>query len=195
MSSVKNIDAYIDTLDTYVDEMKEETARLSSMIESLNNKIKEIEAEKEQLIKEQNEPKFEVAQDEKYYFVDFYSRGCNLAVTSDVYVNNFGDKERVEQNNCFKTKERAEEVLDKIKFLLKLERLHDIYCPNYKPNWHEESGSIKYCITYDTSRAKWDSCNAQIMKDAIQVYFPTDEIAQKVCDILNSEEQNNESNA
>ena len=78
---------------------------------------------------------------------------------------------------------------------MKLERLHDIYCPNYKPNWHEESGSIKHCIAYDTSRAKWDSCNAQIMEDAIQVYFPTDEIAQKVCDILNREEQNNESNA
>lgn len=193
MSSVKNIDAYIDTLDTYVDEMKEETARLSGMIESLNNKIKETEAEKEQLIKEQNEPKIEIAQDEKYYFVDFYSRGYNLAVTSDVYVDNFGDKDRVNQNNCFKTKERAKEVLDKIKFLLKLERLHDIYCPDYKPDWG--SDSVKHCIAYDTSRAKWDSCNAQIMEDAIQVYFPTDEIAQKVCDILNKEEQNNESNA
>lgn len=188
MSSVKNIDAYIDTLDTYVDEMKEETARLSGMIESLNNKIKETEAEKEQLIKEQNEPKFEIAQDKKYYFVDFYSRGCNLAVTSDVYVDNFGDKDRVNQNNCFKTKERAKEVLDKIKFLLNLERLHDIYCPNYKPNWHEESGSLKHYVYYDTSEAKWYPCNTQIMEDAIQVYFPTDEIAQKVCDILNSEE-------
>lgn len=189
MSSVKNIDAYIDTLDTYIDEMKEETARLSGMIESLNNKIKETEAEKEQLIKEQNELKFEIAQDEKYYFVDFYSRGCNLAVTSDVYVDAFGDKDRVNQNNCFKTKERAKEVLDKIKFLLKLERLHDIYCPNYKPNWNGDSFSLKHYVCYDTSREKWDSCNAQIMEDAIQVYFPTDEIAQKVCDILNKERE------
>lgn len=185
MSSVKNIDAYIDTLGTYVDEMKEETARLSGMIESLNNKIKETEAEKEQLIKEQNEPKFEIAHDEKYYFVDFHSRGCNLFVTSDVYVGALGDKLRVEQNNCFKTKERAEEVADKIKFLLKLERLHDIYCPNYKPNW--DSLDKKYFVWYSHDWHRYICSECTRSESAQLTYFPTAAIVQKVCDILNKE--------
>lgn len=194
MSNINvNVENCLNSLDTYIDVLKEESAKLSNMITKLNDKIQEVETKKEQLIKEQNEPKFEIAQDEKYYFVDFNSRGCNSAITSDVYVGALGDKLRVEQNNCFKTKERAREVLDKIELLLKLERLHDIYCPNYMPDW--ETDSVKYCIAYDTSRAKWDSCNVQIMEDAIQVYFPTDEIAQKVCDALNREEQNSESNA
>lgn len=183
MSSVKNIDAYINSLDTYVNEMKEETAKLSGMIAKLNDKIQEIEAEKEQLIKEQNELKFEIAQDEKYYFVDFYSRGYNLAVTSDVYVDNFGDKARVDQNNCFKTKERAKEVLDKIELLLKLERLHDIYCPDYKA---EDDGSDKYRIVFCDGMYQWEQDNYTI--DFLSVYFPTETIVQQVCDILNREE-------
>ena len=187
---MNNIEAYINSLDAYIDVLKEETAKLSSMIEKLNDKIQEVETKKEQLIKEQNEPKFEITQDEKYYFVDFNSRGCNSAVTSDVYVGAVGDKFRVDQNNCFKTKERAEEVLNKIKFLLKLERLHDIYCPDYKPNWNRES--LKYYVAYDTSKEKWYSCCIRVMEDAVQVYFPTEDIARKVCDALNREEQNSE---
>lgn len=183
---MSNIEAYMNSLDTYIDVLKEEIVRLSDMIAKLNDKIQEAETKKEQLIKEQNEPKFKITQDEKYYFVDFDSRGCNLAVTSHVYVNVWADKARVAQNNCFKTEKRAKEVLDKIKFLLKLERLHDIYCPDYKPNWG--SDSVKHYVCYDTSKEKWCSCCVRVMEEAIQVYFPAYEIAQKVCDILNGEE-------
>lgn len=182
-----NAEAYINSLDTYIDVMKEETAKLSGMIAKLNDKIQEIEAAKEQLIKEQSEPKFTITHDEKYYFVDFYARGCNLNVTSDVYVDVLADRARVNQNNCFKTETRAKEVLDKIKLLLKLERLHDIYCPDYKPDW---GSNFSNCyVGYDTSKEKWCSCYVRTMEDAVQVYFPTDEIAQKICDILNSKEQ------
>lgn len=190
---MSNIEAYMNSLDTYIDVLKEESAKLSNMIAKLNDKIQEAEIKKEQLIKEQNEPEFKIAHDEKYYFVDFDSRGCNLNVTSDIYKNVLCDKARVAQNNCFKTKERAEEVLNKIKFLLKLERLHDIYCPDYKPNWNRES--LKYYVAYDTSKEKWCSCCIRVMEDAVQVYFPTQDIAQKVYDALNREEQNSESNA
>ena len=61
------------------------------------------------------------------------------------------DKLNFENNNYFLTKERAEEVADKIKFLLKLERLHDIYCPDYKPNWNNEWES-KFYIFYKVVR-------------------------------------------
>ena len=173
-------------LDTYIDVLKEESVRLSNMIAKLNDKIQETE----KLIKEQNEPKFELAQDEKYYFINFLLKGLCLTVQEDIYVNALRDRARVNQNNCFKTEKRAKEVLNKIELLLKQERLHDIYCPDYKPNWG--SDSLKYYIDYDTSKEKWCSCYVRVMEDAIQVYFPAHEIAQKVCDILNREEQNNE---
>ena len=178
-----NAEAYINSLDTYIDVMKEETAKLSGMIAKLNDKIQEIEAEKERLIKEQNKSKFELAQNEKYYFINFLARGYCLAVQKDIYVAALGDRARVDQNNCFKTEKRAKEVLDKIELLLKLERLHDIYCPNYMPDWGADS--VKHYVCYDTSKEKWCSRCVQVMEDAIQVYFPAYEIAQKVCDILN----------
>lgn len=190
-----NVENCLNSLDTYIDVLRKESAKLSGMIEKLNNKIKEVEATKEQLIKEQNEPKFEITQDEKYYFVAFNSRGCNLAVTSDVYVNVWADKDRVAQNNCFKTKERAKEVLDKIRFLLKLERLHDIYCPNYTPDWEEDNNTYRYFVYYDNANGVYYVTRQINAIFPSTVYFPTEKIAQKVCDILNREEQNSESNA
>jgi len=154
----------------------------------LEGRIKQLEAVINKT-ETDSEPKFEIAQDERYYFIDFYFKGCSLNVRSDVYANVLVDRARVDRNNCFKTEERAKEVIDKINLLLKLERLHDIYCPNYKPNWNEDSFSLKHYVRYNTSEAKWYSYDAQIMEDTIQVYFPTKEIAQKVCDILNKERE------
>ena len=148
-----NAEDYINSLDTYIDVLKGESARLSNMIAKLNDKIQEVETEKEQLIKEQNEPKFEITQDEEYYFINFLARGSVLMVQKDIYVAALGDKARVDQNNCFKTEKRAKEVLDKIKFLLKLERLHDIYCPDYKA---EDDGNNKYRIVFCDGMYQWE---------------------------------------
>ncbi len=182
-----NVEAYINSLDTYIDVMKEETAKLSGMIAKLNDIIQEIEAEKERLIKEQNKSKFELAQNEKYYFINFLARGSCLVVQKDIYVAALGDRARVDQNNCFKTEKIAKEVLDKINLLLKLERLHDIYCPDYKA---EDDGNDKYRIVFCDGMYQWEQDDYTI--DFLSVYFPTEEIAQNVCDILNSEEQSNE---
>ena len=187
MDDMKNIDTYIDVLNTSIDEAKEEVAKLSSMVAKLNDKIKEVEAEKEQLIKEQNEPKFELTQNEKYFFIDFLVRGAGLAVQKDINVNALGDRARENQNNCFKTKERAEEVLNKIKLLLKLERLHDIYCPDYTPDWRHYHIDKYYVYCNKRMTVKWHYAKCEDIKTT-NVYFPTEEIAEKVCDILNAEE-------
>ena len=55
-----NVENCLNSLDTYIDVLKEESAKLSNMITKLNDKIQEVETKKEQLIKEQNEPKFEI---------------------------------------------------------------------------------------------------------------------------------------
>lgn len=174
-----------------IEQLEERIAQLTELVKSGRETIKSMEAalraaeeERDRLAdqRRENEPKFEIAQGENYYFVNFYDRGCNLNVTSDVYVNAFGDRARVDQNNCFTTEERAKEVLDKIKFLLKLERLHDIYCPDYKA---EDDGNDKYRIVFCDGMYQWEQDNYTV--DFLSVYFPTEEIAQKVCAILNKE--------
>jgi len=182
-----NAEAYINSLDTYIDVLREESTRLSNMITKLNDEIQEAETKKEQLVKEQNEPKFKITRDEKYYFVDFRFPGCKLDVKSDVYMDALIDKNRVDQNNCFKTKERAKEVLDKIELLLKLERLHDIYCPDYKPDWVRADD--KHYALYDKQNNKYVCDSTTGWSEATTVFFPTEEIAQKVCDILNKERE------
>ena len=84
--------------------------------------------------------------------------------------------------------ERDEEVADKINFLLKLERLHDIYCPDYVPDWQDNAR--KYYVFYGEKDSTYyvGGCLAADRKPC--VYFPTTEIAQKVCDILNGKTKN-----
>lgn len=96
------------------------------------------------------------------------------------------DDDRFDNNNYFKTPERAHEVADKINFLLKLERLHDTFCPDC------ENG--RYYIFQNTESGRY--CYGYIRNVPIthptSVMFPSEEIAYKVCDILNKECENNE---
>ena len=87
------------------------------------------------------------------------------------------------------SKERAEEVTDKIKFLLKLERLHDIYCPDYKPNWNNEWES-KFYIFYNICYKKYQYSVSYWTPHCLNIYFNSEETAEKVCEILNKEEEN-----
>lgn len=159
------------------------TAEMKQELDKLNERVKQLEAE---LKKAESEPKFEIARSENYYFVDFCAKGYNLNVMSDVYIGGL-DRARVDQNNCFHTEERAQEVCDKIKLLLKLERLHDVFCPDYKPNWEEDNNTRRYYVYYDNANGvyyiDW-GINAIYPST---VYFPTEEIASKVCRLLNEE--------
>jgi hypothetical protein len=161
------------------EEMKQELDRL-------NKCIKHLETE---LSKTENEPKFErLSHGEPYYYI--YGNNMEVAVASDD--SDYTSEVCYVHNNYFHTKKRAQEVAEKIKFLLRLERLHDIYCPNYKPNW-EENDEHKYCVCYDGVDNKYFvDWQAHCIPHS-DVFFPTEEIAQKACDILNEkpEEQDN----
>lgn len=101
----------------------------------------------------------------------------NYAEMNDEY-----DRKCVDTNNYFHTKERAEEVLNKIKMLLRLERLHDMFCPDYKPS----SRDYKYFVSYNLPEEKW-LVNCTSFDNRPNVYFPSQEIARQVADILNQE--------
>ena len=145
------------------------------IIKANENEIKKLEAEKER-------PK-------KYYTVtaDSYN-GIFVKEYIEEYMR--FDKSNFENNNYFLTKERAEEVADKIKFLLKLERLHDTFCPDYKPYW-DNNWTQKFYVLFDNRKRKYTNARAfSVVDNHTTVYFDSEQTANKVCEILNKEIEN-----
>lgn len=143
-----------------LDELGKEIPELIKEVETYKATIEEYKAAMEKLKAEVKKTTFErVEKGEKYYF---------------------------KNNNYFLTKERAEEVADKINFLLKLERLHDIYCPDYEPDWEDGKDECKWFIRFDAKNKEYLAFWTTIYRDAT-VYFDSKETAKKVCEILNKE--------
>lgn len=96
------------------------------------------------------------------------------------------DKLTISSGNCFPARERAEQVADKMRLLLRLEQLHDMLCPDYVPDFG--SGEATYCLYYDYSSSHWAAegwydCNCRVNGP----YFDTLENAEKAAEILNKE--------
>lgn len=136
--------------------------------------------------KVEKEPTFKrVREGEKYYTV---ATDSHKRFSVEKYTERHMDfnESSFKNNNYFHTKERVEEVADKMKFLLKLERLHDTYCPNYKPDW-TDGGERKYFIYFFTPQSEYNFEWCVAKQDKLEVYFPTKKIARKVCAELNKE--------
>lgn len=151
----------------------------------LEGRVKQLEAVINK-VETDSEPKFErVEKNDCYYSVQL-DNSCQVIIRREEYCH--VDNNCYNLPNYFHTKERAQEVLDEIKFLLKLERLHDIYCPDYKPD-RDDKYTKKYYIFENNLGAQsfWAYGINTATRNSNTVYFPTEEIAQKVCDILNKE--------
>lgn len=177
-----------------IEKLEERIAQLTELvktgtetIESLKETLKTVEKERDRLAEErrEREPKFErVGIGESYFYVFLNDYGAFIVKGTES--NELLDRELYKTNNYFHTKERAQKVADKINLLLKLERLHDIYCPNYVPNWDNED-ERKYVVYYDNQSKCYKINSFYVTEYKPDVAFPTSEIAQKVCDILNEE--------
>lgn len=170
-----------------IEQLEERIAQLTELVKSERETIKSMEAalraaeeERDRLAdqRREQESKFErVAKGEIYFSIT-----GELDVIRSIEGGYSVDNNKYNANNYFYTKERAQEVADKINFLLKIERLHDIYCRDYKA---EDDGNDKYRIVFCDGMYQWEQDNYTV--DFLSVYFPTEEIAQKVCAILNKE--------
>lgn len=136
------------------------------------------------------EPKFERAKNLECYFMISFADGKARADTSCECYDEL-DNSRYDNNNYFKTSERTQEVADKINFLLKLERLHDTLCPDFVPDW-DDFNSCKYMILYDHDHKIYKYMYCYSTEQRTLAFFPSEKIAQKVCDILNKERENND---
>lgn len=183
-----------------IEKLNERIAQLTDLVKSgeetisaTKEMLKLAEQERDRLAdqRRESEPKFERVEIRKPY----WSVGMTPKAEPRCYREGFEYYEQFhrncfDNNNYFHTEERAKEVANKINLLLKLERLHDIYCPNYVPDWRN-CWLSKYYIYQDKSDKSmgniWIYSAVSADSDAVQVYFPTEEIAKKVCDILNAE--------
>lgn len=138
---------------------------------------KEAEAQKKQ-----EEPKpWKPEAGEEYFFVN-----NDLSIYCFCNYNGEEDRYNFEIGNCFRTGERAEQVAEKMRLLLRLEQLHDMLCPDYEPDFG--SGEATYCLYYDYSSSHWAAegwydCNCRVNGP----YFDTLENAEKAAEILNKE--------
>lgn len=159
---------------------------LKSLIENCKKTIESSEKEIEML--KAKKPTFErVEEGEEYYSIEKNITGkfVSYPLTEE---NISFDKNYFKNNNYFHTKERADEVADKINFLLKLERLHDTFCPDYKPDWND--GSLKWYVYFDCMDKKYISNWTAYSNEHAMVSFDSLESACKVCEILNKELEN-----
>lgn len=178
-----------------IEKLNERIAQLTDLVKSgeetisaTKEMLKLAEQERDRLAdqRRESEPKFErVAKYEKYYSLVFNS-DAQTTQCIERGEHCYDDTDCYESNNYFHTEERAKEVADKINLLLKLERLHDTFCPEYVPDWnnHDEN---KYSVFYDYHYRRYCASSYNGIEYKINVFFATREIAQKVCDILNAE--------
>ena len=101
-----------------------------------------------------------------YYFVD-----ANCAIDNNVWDDDDFECELLYSNNLFKTKEG-----------------HDEYCPDFKPCFEGPGLRKNYVVYYDYILHKWRYDYFSKITNKHDVYFDSEESAQKMCDVLNNEE-------
>ena len=154
----------------------------AEFLEKLEELHKEAEAQKEQ---EELKP-WKPGAGEEYFFVDndFCAHSfCNYDDEVDNY--NF------EIGNCFRTGERAEQVAEKMRLLLRLEQLHDMLCPDYEPDWSNED-EHKFYLFYDRKTGNWKYTYWSAFDFRVGEYFDTEKNAEKAAEILNKELEESE---
>lgn len=167
---------------------EERITKLEEMLKELQNELNSLKSESKE--PEKKEDTFERAKSgEKYYNICLKD---TISALAQFEVESFSSYNAncFSNNNYFKTVERAKEVKSKIKLLLKLERLYDTFCPDYKPDWNDIYCECKYFIEFDTEKDSYD-WNYSTAYNNGGVYFPSKDIALKVCDILNEELERN----
>ena len=163
--------------------MKDIEKKMEALKAEFWGKLEELQKEAEAQ-KKQEEPKpWKPERGEKYFTIE-----NRFDVVQYTYCEDGIDESNIQFGNCFRTKERAEQVAEKMRLLLRIEQLHDMLCPDYVPDFG--SGEATYCLYYDYSSSHWAAegwydCNCRVNGP----YFDTLENAEKAAEILNKEKR------
>lgn len=149
----------------------------AEFLEKLEELQKEAEAQKEQ---EELKP-WKPEAGEEYFFIN-----NDLSIYCFCSYNGKSDRYNFEIGNCFRTRERAEQVAEKMRLLLRLEQLHDMICPDYVPDY-EDDDEVKYHVYFGHSRGRYDISRSIRWENPCMAVFDTEENAEKAAEILNKE--------
>lgn len=117
---------------------------------------------------------------EKYFYVSQSGR-----VIQEMFTEHRTDIARKNFGNFFRTRERAEQVAEKMRLLLRLEQLHDMLCPDYVPDWG--SDEAKFYVYFSHIQNNWSVSCSTAWWYPCMVVFDTEKNAQKAAEILNKE--------
>lgn len=116
---------------------------------------------------------------------EYFTIENGVDVVRYIYIGDDIDESCILSGNYFPTRERVEQVAEKMRLLLRLEQLHDMLCPDYVPDW--EGDRLKFQIYFSHSQGEYGkSCSTGIESPCMAV-FDTEENAEKAAEILNKE--------
>lgn len=148
--------------------------KLEALKVEFSGKLEELKKEAE-MQKKHEEWKF----GEKYFYISQSGR-----VIQEMFTEHRTDIARKNFGNFFPTKERAEQVAEKMRLLLRLEQLHDQLCPGYQPDW---DGTAKFLVAFDHTDGKMQAFFDRSSGESTLVYFRDVVTAMEAADILNAE--------
>ena len=144
-------------------------------IEKLEKQIEELRAEVERLKNEEA-----LKRTEHYYFL-------NIDGDGDFYIDENDDgltTENYNSMNYFLSEDSAEYLLSAIDELKKIQRYHEIYCPDYVPDWNDEKEK-KWHVFFNKSLGLYQYSYNTYNFRPNDIYFDSEETVRKVRDRLN----------
>lgn len=148
--------------------------KLKALKVEFSGKLEELKKEAE-MQKKHEEWKF----GEKYFYISQSGR-----VIQEMFTEHRTDIARKNFGNFFPTKERAEQVAEKMRLLLRLEQLHDQLCPGYEPDW---DGTAKFLVAFDHTDGEMQAFFDRSSGESTLVYFRDVVTAIEAAKILNKE--------
>lgn len=150
--------------------------KIEELKSEFSGKLEELKKEAE-MQKKQEEWKF----GEKYFYISQSGR-----VICEMFTEHRTDIARKNFGNFFRTRERAEQVAEKMRLLLRLEQLHDMLCPDYVPDY-EDDDEVKYHVYFNHFLDRYDISYSTSRENPCMVAFDTKENVEKAAEILNKE--------
>ncbi len=149
--------------------------KLEALKAEFLGKLEELQKEAE-MQKKQKEPKL----GEKYFYISQFGRAI-----LDTFTQHPTDFARKNLGNFFPTEERAEQVAEKMRLLLRLEQLHDMICPDYVPDWKDDR--LKFYVYFDHEQGNFNITASSYCDTLSLVAFGIRENACEAAEILNRE--------
>lgn len=161
-----------------VREFEDTIAKLTEQVANFRKQFENIETDEDKKFKR-------AERGETYYYItyDFEIGKFRVYPSSDDYTSD--DDNLLNGNNYFLSFNRAQEVADKLNYIMRLERLHDELCPDFKPS--RNRGETKHYIAFNTDQHRYCIDSNMYYYLDTQTYLPDIKTAKEACDILNGE--------